>query len=81
MTNETIVDEIYRYIVAYKQAHDGNSPTIRQIQERCDVSSTSMVNHYLERLQQAGRVQIVDKPDGSKGRHIAVVGGRWEMAA
>lgn len=67
--------EIYDYIVAYKKTHDGNAPTYRQIQMKCDVSSTSMVSFYLDELQVKQLIRRLDN-----GR-IAVIGGRWSIEA
>lgn len=76
-----IADAIYQYIVAYKLANDGNSPSVRQIALRCDLSSTSQVDFYLNMLEVQGQIRRIDKRDGvDNRRHIAVVGGKWEMA-
>jgi SOS-response transcriptional repressor LexA len=60
------------YIIAYKIAHDGNSPTLREIMIACRVTSTSNMSYILADLAKTG--QIVINP-GSRG--IEVIGGRW----
>lgn len=72
------LDDIFNFIVTYKRAHDGNSPTVRQIMESCDISSTSVVAYNLARLVVDGRIRIT----GNRvTRSIEVVGGRWTMGA
>jgi len=65
--------EIMRYIICYKAAHDGNSPTIREICDECGVSSTSVAAYNLEKLERAGKIVLA----GGGARGIQVVGGRW----
>ena len=62
------------YIVWYKTANDGNSPTIREIMAGCGIGSTSIVSYILRDLQDEGKLRIID---GSRG--IMVTGGHWEM--
>lgn len=61
------------YIVDYKTAHDGLSPTLREIGAGCDISSTWVVNYNLERLVAAGRIS---RP-ARQSRAIQVTGGGW----
>ena len=62
------------YIVKYKTANDGNSPTIREIMSGCEIGSTSIVSYILRDLQDEGKLRVID---GSRG--IMVTGGHWEM--
>ncbi len=66
------------FIIRYKMVHDGNSPSIRQIADGCNISSTNTVNYYLRRLAGAGRIDI-----GRKGesRHIQIPGAQWTPPA
>ena len=64
---------MYDFIVAYKAAHDGRSPTIREIGDACDISSTSVVNYNLAGLARAG---FIARPAG-ESRAITVRGGAW----
>jgi hypothetical protein len=66
------VEHVYAYIVDYKQAHDGNSPSYRMIMRACAVSSTSQVGAMIDYLRQMNRIRIVGDQ-----RSIAVVGGEW----
>ena len=66
--------DVLTYIIAYKTANDGNSPTIREIMSGCHISSSSMVSYILRDLQDAGKIRIIE---GSRG--IIVIGGVWRM--
>lgn len=73
-------DEIYNYIVTYKRQNDGNAPSVRQIALRCDLASTSQVDHYLNILETQNKIRRIGKGDGvDNRRHITVIGGRWSM--
>jgi SOS-response transcriptional repressor LexA len=64
--------KVLEYIISYKIAHDGNSPSLRQMMAACRVTSTSNMSYILADLEKTG--QIVVNP-GSRG--IEVIGGRW----
>lgn len=67
--------KLFNYIVAYKRAHDGNSPTLRQMMRGIGVNSTSVVHSHLRGLERAGLIRRVkDCP-----RSIQVVGGQWGL--
>ena len=63
---------ILDYIVWYKTANDGNSPTIREIMSGCGIGSTSIVSYILRDLQDEGKLRVIN---GSRG--IMVTGGHW----
>ena len=65
-------DQIYNFIVRFKIAHNGNSPTIRQIGDEIGVVSTSQVSHYLNQMVRLGKIER----DG-KFRMISIPGGQW----
>lgn len=67
---------VYHYIISYKTKYDGNSPSIRQISRDCNISSTSMVAYYLNKLISKGMIEISDDTVSNK---IMVKGGRWRM--
>jgi len=67
-------ERVYRYIVLYKQANDGNSPSRREIMRACGISSTSMVWASLLRLFDKG---LIDFSNHGQSRNILVTGGRW----
>lgn len=66
-------DKVFKFILKYKESHDGNSPTIREICKACKISSTSVVDYYLEKLQSRKLIQR----DSFQSRNINVVGGSW----
>lgn len=68
-------NEILKFIVAFKKAHDGNSPTYREIMAGCELASTSLVAYYLEDLEARGLIQRPDRRGNV--RVIEVVGGEW----
>lgn len=67
---------IYRFIVEFKMKFDGNSPSIREISRACGISSTSMVNFYLEKLVDQGLIEI---SEGLERNKILVKGGKWRL--
>lgn len=73
MNNNPKVNRVFSFIVKYKKSHDGNSPTIREIGSACGVSSTSVVNYYLNKLEEDGLI----RRDNFQSRNIDVVGGSW----
>jgi len=72
MNDENIV---LKAIIAYKQRHDGNSPTYRDLMAMTGLSSTSTVAYHLDNLERAGRIRRPARTGNS--RVIEVVGGRW----
>lgn len=73
-TNLDARKRIFEFIVDYKRAHDGNSPTSREIVEGAGISSTSVVHYHLGALEREGKIRLGD----SKSRRIEVVGGEWQ---
>ncbi len=66
---------LMQFIVDYKLAHDGNSPTYREMMRETGLSSTSMVAFHLEKLEEAG---LIERPQQvGNSRVIEVVGGQW----
>lgn len=68
--------EILAYIITYKESHDGNSPTMREIVRDVDIPSTSLVSFYLDALEREGKIRLLRN---KAARHICVVGGYWTM--
>ena len=66
--------EVYRFILAYKLSHDGNSPTVREIVEGTAYNSTSAVKNALHHLHREGLIVI---PRETLSRRIEVVGAAW----
>lgn len=73
---ERKLDMVHRYIINYKIEHDGISPTIRQVMEGLDISSTSVTSYYIKRLIDEGRLYHVRDESNTSG--LGVTGGRWE---
>lgn len=67
-------DQIFDFIVQYKQTHDGNSPTTREIADACYLSSLTTVRHHLMNLELENRLRIADE-----GHYqFEIVGSHWE---
>jgi len=66
--------DLLRYIVRYKTAHDGNSPTLREIMAACGISSMGTTRGILRRLVRDGFIRLPGRRDA---RAIEVIGGRW----
>ncbi len=64
---------VFEFIVAYKIAHDGNSPSMREIGQQFGISSLSMVDYILDDLVDQGKI----RRDGTRG--IYVTGGQWNL--
>ena len=67
--------KVYDYLIAFKIANQGNSPTIREIGDACGVSSTSVVRYYLDGLVKAGLIERNKK--GHRNLCISIPGARW----
>ena len=86
MDQETFTDchdadrpqRVYDYIVKYKSRHDGCAPSVREICIGCRITSTSLVNYYLDKLVDDGRIAYIGDGVGSRSsRGIMVAGGKW----
>lgn len=66
--------QILQHIIDYKKAHDGNSPTFRNIMQACGISSSGHMQYILNAMEAQGTIRIA-------ARSIEVVGGRWEYTA
>ena len=69
--------DVYNFLITYKRANDGNSPSIRQITDACGYKSTSAAHHALIRLQEAGKIKLLG--DHGTSRLICIVGGFWNL--
>lgn len=66
---------VYDYIVDYKANNNGNSPSIREIKDKFNVSSTSLVFTILNDIEKLGLIKL-PKVTGQT-RSIVVVGATW----
>ena len=65
---------VFQFIVRYKRACDGNSPTYREIMRACRLASLSGVHYHLNKLERQGRIRRVPR---RRACSIVVVGGTW----
>lgn len=66
-------DLVYAFLVQYKQEHDGNSPSIREIAEACHLV-VSGVQIQLARLMMEGKIVMAEQ---GRSRSIEIVGAAW----
>jgi len=67
-------DDVYNFLIAYKTEHDGNSPTLRDIIDNTNITSTSIAHYHLARLEQRG---LITMAGAGKTRSIMVTGATW----
>lgn len=72
-SDQSILD----YIIAYKQANDGNSPTVREI-AMAFAASTSVIGYHLRRMRLSGEIYTTSY---GMSRNLCVTGGRWAIYA
>jgi hypothetical protein len=74
-------EQVFAWIVSYKRAHDGNSPTLRELMSGCGLSSLSVTFECLRRLTAAGLIARQITPDKrGLSRSIVIVGGCWSYS-
>ena len=66
---------VFDFIVSYKRANDGNSPSLREIMTACGIPSTSLMQFILDNLVDDDLIRI-----GPGQRNITVVGGCWSYS-
>jgi len=64
---------ILAYIIKYKAANGGNSPSYREITEQCGIKSTSIVDYLLSDLERGGMIRRTP----GVARSIEIVGATW----
>ncbi len=69
----TTPNEVFEYIVKYKQEHDGCAPSMRDISAEFGGMSTNTVFYHLDALAKQGKITR----DFNTARFIQVVGGEW----
>lgn len=69
------IAKVYAAIVVYKAINDGISPSLREIMDLADIPSTSMVQFYLNALEEDGVIKR--HKTNEKARGIKVIGGKW----
>lgn len=66
---------VLNFIIQYKSAHGGNSPSTREIAQAVGLSSTSRVDVRIDELEAAGRLQRLG--DKYQVRLLDVPGYSW----
>ncbi len=66
-------ERIFDFLVTYKQAHDGNSPSLREIADACHIV-LSGAHYHLSRLELDNRVRL----SGPRSRTIEIIGATWQ---
>jgi hypothetical protein len=66
-------DRIFDFLVRYKQEHDGNSPSMREVADACHVV-LSAAHFHLLRLERDHRIHLND----NRSRAIEIVGAAWQ---
>ncbi len=69
----SVRDQIFDFVVRYKEAHNGNSPSLREIAEACSIV-ISGVHYHLARLEMENRI----RRRGKYSRTIEIVGTAWQ---
>ena len=64
---------VLEFIIDYKVANNGNSPTYRAIRDAVGYKSICAIGPALEKLKRLGLI----KYHQNKASHIEVVGGKW----
>jgi predicted MarR family transcription regulator len=67
-------EQVLDAIVAFKREHNGNSPSLRELIEATDLTSTSIVSYYLDKLEAAGKIS---RGEYSEFRNIEVANSEW----
>ena len=68
--NGLIAVNLFQFIIEYKESHDGNSPTYREMVKGIDVSSTNTIFKYIRAMEKSGLLKVVD------GK-LCLRGGSW----
>lgn len=66
-------ERVLGFIIEYKKKNDGCAPTYREIMAGCEITSSSLCQYILRKLEADGKIVL----DGRAVRNIRVVGGQW----
>jgi SOS-response transcriptional repressor LexA len=55
-----IAVNLFEFIISYKESHDGNSPTYREMVDGIGVSSTNTIFQYIRKMEKHGLIKMVD---------------------
>ena len=70
--------DVYQAIREYKAEHSGKSPTLRELCDLCGVTTVSVMNYILHRLQDQGAICLSGE---SQSRGIEIVGEQYTLPA
>jgi SOS-response transcriptional repressor LexA len=73
--SHTARERVFEFVTEYKQANDGEFPTIREIADGVGLASTNTVAMHIDQLIKTGRFSVRYKKGGT--RMILVNGGQW----
>lgn len=65
---------ILSFIIRFKRDSGGDSPTIREIGRAVGITSSAVVAHHLNMLEERG---YIIRGDELKARRITIPGGKW----
>ena len=70
---------VWDYLKEYTILNDGHTPVIRDFVRDSvhNLTSTSLVQYHLEKLEAAGLIEIVQ--DGNKHRRIKIISGVYQL--
>lgn len=77
-TKENVQDTL-EFLKSYSRESGGTKPTIREIMEELDFSSSSVVYRYLDKLEDQRKIKRRPRMDEvSRESYISIVGERYE---
>ena len=71
--NVTVI-EVFNFIVRFKRSHNGNSPSMYEIEKGTCASSRSHVHYILRKLEDAGFLKM---GENQRSRGIQIPGTEW----
>lgn len=75
VTPKEKIEEIYNAILRYKEENNGNSPSMRWLQNECSMASLSTLFKVLLYLEENGYIKMKDEK--YRSRSISVIGSEW----
>lgn len=72
-------EQVYDFIVWYKNEYDGISPSLVEIMEAVKLNSKSPVHGHIESLIEEGRLARHPHAEPKAARCLIVVGGKWKI--
>ena len=63
---------LFEFIIEYKEGHDGNSPTYREMCDGIGIVSTNTIFIYIQKMEKAGLIEMID-------RKMCLTDGFWQF--